>query len=364
MPKINSSKTIPGQLLLAIGALCIGTLLQACGGAPTASPATSLPASAHPVESSPPAASPVNANSAAKPGVPRLKVAYLSLGVSFAPLWMAKEIGAFEKYGVAVDLEYMEPSVALPAIISRSIDVIEESGPSIPSADANGNEDLVFIAAGVNHAAIGLYTAASITTAEQLRGKVVATDKPGTGTDYGLRVALSLLGLKPADVQALTVGPPPVVLQAMLSGQVPAGVLAVPQRFQAEAKGFRLLQDTTSLPYQNIGLVAKRSRLDGLGPALRPLLAAYRDGMLAWNSQPDLATKVLDKYAKVDDPQILRQTYEFNRNLAPFEPSLQPTTEGLQAIIDFLASTNVPALKGARAEQFIDTRFLSDLPRS
>jgi hypothetical protein len=56
------------------------------------------------------------------------------------------------------------------------------------------------------------------------------------------------------------------IAAAMLSGQVHAGIAAPPQSFQLEAKGFRLLQDTFRQPYQNLGLVAKRSRLDELAP--------------------------------------------------------------------------------------------------
>jgi ABC-type nitrate/sulfonate/bicarbonate transport system substrate-binding protein len=345
-------KPLKKQIPLLLG---LALVLAGCGGAA-------------PAASSPPPPSVANvspgASLATQPKPPKLVVSYNSTGQAFAPLWMAKEIGAFDKYGVSVDLRQVDPNVAANAIVAKELDVEEESGPAILTLDANGHEDVAFIAGGFNHPGNVLLTAASITRAEQLKGKLVASDKPGSAADYSLQVSLSLMGLKPGDVEVRPLGPPPIVLPALLSGQVPAGMLGPPQRFTAEDKGFHLLVDVSSRPYQNVGLAAKRSRLNELAPALKPLLAAYRDGILAWNSQPDLAMRVLDKYAKVGDADVLKRTYAFNMATGGFEASLQPTTEGLQAIIDFLASTNVPALKGAKAEQFIDARFLKDLPKS
>jgi ABC-type nitrate/sulfonate/bicarbonate transport system substrate-binding protein len=274
---------------------------------------------------------------------------------------MAKAIGAFEKYGVQVDIQYIETSAAVPAMIAKSIDAQESSAPPILTADVNGNQDLVIIASALNHPILGLYADSDITNAEQLKGKTIASDKPGTPVDYAARLSLSLLGLSPSDVDLRQIGSATEITAAMLSKQVQAGMVAPPQSFQVEPKGFHLLQDIFSQPYQNVGLIAKRSRLDELAAGLRPLLAAYRDGILAWNSQPELAMRVQDEYAKVGDPEILRKTYEFYTKTAPFEPSLQPTMEGIRAMMDFLSAT-IPAMKDHKPEDFVDTRFLANLP--
>jgi ABC-type nitrate/sulfonate/bicarbonate transport system substrate-binding protein len=320
--------------------MCLGGLLQACSAASPAAPATAAPKVV---------------------SVPKLTVSYGSPVGSFAALWMAKAIGAFDKYGITVDVQYIETATAVPAMVANGIDAQEVSAATIITADANGDLDLVMIGAALNHPILGLYAVPEITNAEQLRGKVVATDKPGTPTDYAARLSLSLLGLTPTDVDLRIVGSASEVTPAMLSGQVPAGVVAPPQSFQVEAKGFHLLQSIFNQPYQNVGLVAKRSRLDELGPGLRPLLASMRDGIQAWNTQPDLAMKVVDEYAKIGDPDVLKKTYDFYSKTAPFEPSLQPTIPGIRAMMEFLSPT-VPKLANYTPERFVDTRFLSQLP--
>jgi NitT/TauT family transport system substrate-binding protein len=351
----------------ATGALCLGGLLAACGtppatqSAPTAAPAPTQAVAKPGATQAPTAPAQAQAPATRSASVPKLLVSYGSPVGSFAALWMAKAIGGFEKYGVEVDIQLIETSAAVPGMISNSIDVQESSAAPIITADVNGNQDLVIIASALNHPILGLYANPDITGAETLKGKTIASDKPGTPVDYSARLSLSLLGVPPGDVDLRAIGNATEIVAAMLSGQVQAGMVAPPQSFQVEAKGFHLLQDIFGQPYQNVGLIAKRSRLDELAPALRPLLAAYRDGILAWNSQPDLAMQVQDEYAKVGDPEILRRTYEFYTRTAPFEPSLQPTMAGIKAMMDFLAQT-IPAMKDHKPEDFVDTRFLANLP--
>src|SRR5207247_11019134 len=123
-----------------------------------------------------------------------------------------------------------------------------------------------------------------ITIEQQLRARNVASDQPGTPTYYSARRALSLLVLTPTEVDLRIVGSAAEVTPAMLSGQVPAGVVAPPQSFLVEAKGFHLLQGIFDQPYHNVGIVARRSRLDELAPALRPFFAAIRAAIQAWNA--------------------------------------------------------------------------------
>jgi ABC-type nitrate/sulfonate/bicarbonate transport system substrate-binding protein len=375
------------------GLLALGGLLQACGSAaapassaPAAPPSSAAPAASKPaVTSAPasaaasakpaagasaagsasakPAASAANGSAAAKPGTPKLNVTYGALVGSFLPLWMAKELGGFEKYGVSVEMQFVETNNAVAAMIAKQIDVMEVSAAPVITADTNGGTDLVMIASALNHPILALYAAPSITNAEQLKGKIMGSDKPGTPVDYAANVALSLLKLKPTDVQIRPFGPNQI-LPAMLTGQLPAGMLAPPETYEAEAKGFHVLQDIYSQPYQNVALVALKSRLDELSAGIKPLLAAYRDGIAAITAQPDLTKKVQGQYAKVTDPDILQKNQEFYTKTAPFQKDMQPTMEGIQAMIDFLGDRVTPKAKGRKAAEFVDTRFLSDLPKA
>src|SRR5438105_9802168 len=102
---------------------------------------------------------------------------------------MAKAINAFDNYGLSVDVQYIETATAVPAMVANTIDAEEVSAAPILTADANGELDLVLIGSALNHPILGLYATPEITNAEELRGKIVASDKPGTPTDYAARLS-------------------------------------------------------------------------------------------------------------------------------------------------------------------------------
>ena len=361
------------RFLKAAGVLALGGILEACGGG---SPAASIAASgtagsqAASASTAPKAVASAAASAAAATtsatasGARLLRVGYGGPVSVMAPLWMADATHAYANHGLSVTMRLIQGGATIPALIAGDVDLFQISAGPVITADLNGNADLVFIASALNHATFALYALPSITNAADLKGKVVASDKPGQPSDYALRVALSLLGVKTSEVSILPIGAGNVAFPAMETGQVQASMLAPPESFHAQDKGYRMLQDIFSQPYQNIGIVALRSRLTALAPLLPDFLAAYRQGILDYNSQPDVAMTVIQKYTKETDPATLKRSYEFQHTAVPYNPSLQPTMKGLQAMIDFLAPSLPPTAKNAKPAQFVDTRFLAQLPKA
>src|SRR5437762_4645075 len=100
--------------------------------------------------------------------LPKLTVSYGAPVGSFAALWMAKAINAFDKYGLSVDVQYIETATAVPAMVGNNIDAQEVSAAPVLTADANGDLDLLLIGSTLNHPILGLYATADITSAEPL----------------------------------------------------------------------------------------------------------------------------------------------------------------------------------------------------
>jgi hypothetical protein len=113
-----------------------------------------------------------------------------------------------------------------------------------------------------------------------------------------------------------------------------------------------------------VGIVARRSRLDELASGFRPMLAAYRDAIQAIFDDQAMAMKVQGQYAKITDQDLLKKNYDFYTKTAPYQKDLQPTMDGIQAMIDFLAEGTVEKAKGHKADEFVDLRFLKDLPKA
>jgi len=219
--------------------------------------------------------------------------------------------------------------------------------------------DVVFVAGMLNTMIWDLYARSEIKSAEQLKGKIVGTERPGSPVAYGTLVALRKLGLTARDVQLRILGGSAQITAALLTGQIAAGSAAPPVSFQLDRAGFHSMATTLDQPYQNVGVVIRRGRMDELAGRLVPLLRAVRAGIDRYYSDKSFTMKVIAKYTKESDPDIIERTYEFYRKAA-FRRELMISEPGVQGILDFLSET-VPEAKKAVPAQFFDDRFVRQL---
>lgn len=290
----------------------------------------------------------------------KLRVAYVApIGV-MAPLWMAGESGAFKAEGLEVEMVYIQARSAVTALIAKEVDAVEISAPAmIPAALAGG--EVTMIAGLLNKMIFSFHAQKEIKSAEQLRGRVVGTDRVGTPSDYGARVSLSLMGFKPnSDVQLLRIGSSAILWPALQSGQgqIAGAALTPPQSFKADAAGYTRLVNTYDLPYQNIGVVVRKSDVEARAEMWARFLRSLKEGIQRWYDDPKLAKDVLTKYTRETEPEMLQKTYDFFSKQAGFNKELTTTDQGIQQILTFLGSTTLPGAKGASPAQFYDKRIL------
>jgi NitT/TauT family transport system substrate-binding protein len=287
-----------------------------------------------------------------------LRIAYLLTSGTMASLWMAKETGGFAKEGLDVEVISMSSTLALPALIANEVDVIQISAVPLINASLRGF-DVVFVAGLLNTMIWDLYARPEIKSAEQLKGKIVGTERPGSPVAYGTLVALRKLGLTPKDVQLRPLGGTVQTAAALQAGQISAGASAPPVSFQLERAGFHSMTTTLDQPYQNVGVVVRRRRMDELADRLVPLLRSVRAGIDRYYNDKAFTMKVIAKYTKETDPDVIERTYEFYRK-AGFRRELTISEPGVQGILNFLSDT-VPEAKSAVPAQFFDDRFVRQL---
>ena len=175
---------------------------------------------------------------------------------------------------------------------------------------------------------------------------------------------LDILGLKLTDVQLRPLGNADTIYAALLSGQLQGGTISQPHTFKIESQGFHIIADTYKVPYQSLGPVVQKARLDELTPALIQFLDACRAAIRAFNTQPEVAKKVVADNLKETDQDILTKTYDFYTKQAPFQEDLKPTLDGMTQIRDFLAQSSVPGAKEYKVEQLVDLSLLDKLPKN
>lgn len=290
----------------------------------------------------------------------KIRIAYVSPVTTMAPIWIATEIGAYQREGLDAQIMYIEAKIAVAALVAGEVDAVVISAPSVIPPVLSGAK-VAFIAGLHSKMIFSFHAQPDIRSPAELRGKIVGVNRPGTPGDYGGRVALAKMGLKPTDVQPIALGGSGILWPALQTRQVAGVTLAPPFSFSADAAGFSRLVDTYDKPYQNTGVVVRRDRIRSLEDTWLRLLRALRQANLRWYEDPKLAMFVLKKYTKQSDPEVLQKTYEFETNPPGFTKDLKVSDAGLQGILDFLASTVRPEAGKVTPKEFYDTTILDKL---
>ncbi|MBI4319799.1 MAG: NrtA/SsuA/CpmA family ABC transporter substrate-binding protein [Chloroflexi bacterium] len=295
----------------------------------------------------------------------KMKVAYSAPAVMQAPLWVAKEKGLFEKYGLDVEIPYIASAPTIvQSMVSGELNLFQGGGGPVISANLEG-ADLAIIGVTTNVLLFYLYSRPEITRVEDLRGKAMAVDRMGTVADFAARFALRKYGLEPErDVTLLQAGNPPERMAALMSGGVQGAVISIPTTLQAKKLGLRELVDITALgiPYIQTTITGRRQYLTNNRETVANFMKAFVEAIAVAKKDKEFTMKVVGKYTDTTDKEVLEEGYEvFVPKVLPRAP--YPTLEGVKTELSQLERTN-PKAKDARPESFVDSSFVKELDDS
>ena len=277
--------------------------------------------------------------------------------------FISREAGLFSKYGIDARLVVFDGGATLAqAAIAGEVKFANTSGPvSISSRSAGA--DRIIVAAHINILPYSLIAAKGITRWEQLKGKRIAISRFGSGTDTAVRLVLEKFGLNPdKDVTILQLGPQTTRFSALVSGSTDATLVAPPFDVTAKKQGYPILADMAALriPYAQQVIETSdrmiREHPQTVKNVLKGFIAGLNYGFV--NSEP--TKKIMVKYLKVVDPEILDRTYQHYTEITERKP--YPNMEGVRYAVEEVAK-RVPAARGKQPEDFINLRFLNELDK-
>lgn len=293
-----------------------------------------------------------------------LRIAIGAVSVAHVPGLLAVEGGYFSRQGLNPELIMIRGGPQTVAALLGG-DVAFAQVFSVPIVGTKmGGADPVIIAGLVNEPLFSLMTVPSIDKPQDLRGKKFGITTFGSASDIALRLALRKWGLKAeTDAAILQVRGIPEILTAMQTGTVHAGMVSPPTNVSAIKAGFRELAFLPSLgiSFQHTTLSTTRRYLAKNRDGAVKTLRAYGQGMRRLKSDKPFAMKVLSRYFRTGDQEILESTY--NSALAVFRDIPYPTPQGIQSTLDFLALTD-PKAKQAKPAEFVDTSMLEEIEKS
>ena len=161
------------------------------------------------------------------------------------PLFIAKEGGYYQKYGLDANLVFANHPAGVAMVISGEAQMTSYSLESAMQASAR-DSSLVMIGNSLSKAVFALVARKDFASAKELKGKRIAVSTIGDPPyNYGIAL-LRKFGLSSRDVQWVPIGTDVNGRVAALEGgRVDATLLTPPAYFRLEAAGYKTLANLT-----------------------------------------------------------------------------------------------------------------------
>ncbi len=307
-------------------------------------------------------AAPERVGSAAGAAPVAMRILYPSFAGSWATSWIAREAGYFAAEGLDVELVRVGGSTRMVAALLGGSAPIIQAGASAALAATAAGSDVVIIGSTGTVSPFHLMARPEIKQPADLKGKRAGITTFGSSSDQVVRIALKQFNLEPnRDVALLSLGAQPEVFAALQSGAVQAGALSYPLYAQAAKLGMRELVNFGDLGVEDINgtVITTRGFLAQQRDVALRFLRAFARAMHRYRSDKEFSKKVLAKYGKISDEEILEGTWQ---DYAPtLQKSPRPSLKAIQFLIENQFQGKRPLPK---PEQFVDSSLAEQLEKS
>ena len=279
---------------------------------------------------------------------------YSTIGAMAAGAWMAKEIGAYEKYGIDAELIYISsgPTV-VQALLGGDVTGGIAATNAVIAAVLRG-APLVSVVSTANRPYHRLWVQPEIMRVEDLKGKTIGVTRFGSVTDNLSRMILKKYGLE-STVNVRQMGGTAEVSAAFQNKQIAGAVtssLRVDQSVQP-----RLLMKLEDLGFQySMDVIAySRDDIKRAPQLVDGMVRAYTEGVAAMHYQKERAYRAIAKYARLHDQKKIDEIYQDSIVYLEKTPRVEP--EAINSILDFMGKKGVPL------ETFADNTLVDKMVR-
>ena len=277
-----------------------------------------------------------------------------------APLWIANDLGFFEKYGNTVRLIFIPgASVSIAALVNSDVHMAQLS-PMLAIANNVKGVDLAITMSFNQFMDNNVFGRKGLSSIKQV--KSLAIGRFGSSSDFMGRYLLQREGLKPeTDVALLQFGIQSSRILALEAGRADSAIVTPPITLMARKKGFPLLIDASRLkiPYTSAVVVTRKSYIQSQRPAVVNFMRGLIEAICYYKTHKEESFKVMSKYLRIQDREVLEE------NFRAYDHSLRPyaTKELLELPIQEVGKSDSNVLKADPA-QFVDHSILKDLESS
>jgi NitT/TauT family transport system substrate-binding protein len=294
-----------------------------------------------------------------RPGYSQLmRISYGGTSGYNVPIWVTAEAGLFKKHGLHGELIMISgASQSMQAMVANETQVANTSGSAPINAKLQG-ADAVIIATSYDLIPYGFVVNKDIRTPADLKGKKIAISRFGGITELAVKLAVEKFGLSQKDVTIIQAGPDAQRIPAVASGAVAASVLAPPGLFAATAQGLRVLADLGDLgaKYPTSSFFVMRPYLERHRASIKQFVMALIEGLHVYTTDKNFSMRVMQKYTKLNDPEIASKTQDYYYKKTLLVPLNDPAAIKNAMPVDAGGA-------GRKPEEFYDNSIVQEIAK-
>ncbi len=291
-----------------------------------------------------------------------LRVAYPSLGLPQAPLWIASEAGYFAEAGLRVESLFVQNSSTLvQSLLADEIDYAMVGPAPVVASNLRG-ADLAMIATTIPTLIFYVVARPDILRVEDLKGKSLGFGRFGSNTDFAARLLLEKYKLiANKDVALIQTAGGIATVLAVSTGKVHSGITTDVGMLEGKKLGLRELYAFKDLgiPFAHAGFAAKKSFLKNHENDTLKFLSAISKAVYRMIADKPFSTRVIQKVARLEDKAVVDAGYELHATQF-LQKKLFTTAPMIQTVLRQVGET-VPAALNANPLDFMDNRYAQTL---
>ncbi len=282
------------------------------------------------------------------------------------PLYIAKEGGYYQKYGLDVDLVFGVHPAGIAMIESGEAAMTNYTMEQAMQA-ASKDGSLIMLASSFKKSLFSLMSKSTIASARDLKGKRIGVSQIGDAP-YNYAVGLlAKFGLTPRDVEWIPIGTDVNGrAAALISGRVDATMLTAPVYFKVEAQGFKSLANISDYDdiYAPTVYLFKKATVAANPKLPELIIKAQAEAIKRFYDDPAFALTAYMKYSPGEQRADVERVYERYAKTNTFERVPYVLAPAVRYQIDHAADARLAAeMKAFDFHSVIDNSTVRRLVR-
>jgi len=284
------------------------------------------------------------------------------VGSNQLPMYVAKDLGIFDKYGLNVELIVITGGArSLQALFGGSTHSANLAAMAPVSAVLSGG-DIVIVGAILNKSLQKFVARKEIRKPVELRNKKIGIANFGGSSEFGALMALREWKIPPESVTLTIAGGGRERMLALEAGGIDATLLSYAETLIAAKKGMNVLGEMTELvpEFPDRLIMVRRSYLDKERDSVKKFLQAISEGIIKVRTDRERTVTSLMKHLRLDR-QVAEENYQGSRDAYSFPPRVG--RKGMQGVLDIFQQQTGRPKSDFEMSRFVDESVIDELER-